>query len=186
MNARKKPNIAFILIAVFAALALIALILFATPLKTYTNGFLTSFFTDETPEESEARFDEIDKKVKELADEYDMEIEESDRSNRPSLDYRFTFGSSQLCVTFSNTEGYLNMTIICQEYMAADKNVISAFYNSFCFSSVEAIEIINYIEQLPAGSQTNEPTYFTSSGREYMEMKLDGLVLSGAVETNLY
>lgn len=185
MNIRKKPRLAFVLIIVFALLALIAVILFATPLKIYTNGFLTSFYTDETAEESEERFDDIDKKVKELAEEFDIEIKESDRSNRPSLDYILVSDSSQLCVTFSNTEGYLNMTIICQEYMAADKNLLSAFYNCFCFSSVESLEIIQYIEQLPVNSETMDPIYFTSSKREYMEMRMDGLVLSGAVETNI-
>lgn len=186
MSLRKKPRLAFVLIIVFASLALIAVILFATPLKTYTNGFLTAFYTDETAEESEERFDDIDERVKELADELDIEIQESDRSNRPSLDYILVSGNSQLRVTFSNTEGYLNMTITCQEYMAADKNVLSEFYNSFCFSNVKSLEIIHYIEQLSANSKTMDPIYFNSSGREYMEMGLDGLVLSGAVETNIF
>lgn len=186
MSTRKKPRLAFVLIIVFALLALIAVILFATPLKTYTNGFLTSFYTDETAEESKERFDDIDKKVKELADELDIEIEESDRSNRPSLDYIIASGNSRLCVTFSNTEGYLNLTITCQEYMAANKNVLSAFYNSFCFSSIESLEIIQYIEQLPINSKTMNPIYFNSSGREYMEMGMEGLVLSGAVKTTIF
>ncbi len=186
MNTRKKPRLAFVMIAVFALLALIAVIMFATPLKTYTNGFLASFYTDETAEESEERFDEIDKKVRELADEFDMEIKESDRSKRPSLDYRFVLDNSQIYVTFSNTEGYMNMTLICQEYMAADKNVLSKFYNSFCFSNVKSLEIIQYIEQLPVNSKTGEAVYFNSSGREYMKMEPDGLVLSGAVEKDIY
>lgn len=186
MNARKKPNLIFVFIIVFALLALIALILFATPLKTYTNGFLASFYTDETAEESEKRFDKIDKKVKELAGEFNIEIEESDRSNRPSLDYRLNSGNSQLYVTFSNTEGYLNMTVTCQEYMSADKNMLSELYNSFCFSNVKSLEIIQYIEQLPVNSKTMDPIYFNSSKREYMEIGLDGLVLSGAVETNIF
>ena len=156
LNTKKKPRWVLILVIVFVSLALIALILFATPLKTYTNGFLTSFYTDETAEESEKRFDDIDKKVKEFA------------------------------VTFSNTEGYLNMKITCPEYMAVDKNVISEFYNSYCFSNIDSREIIQYIEQLSSNSKTIDPIYFNSSKREYMELGLDGLVISGAVETNIY
>lgn len=186
MNKKKKPRWVLILVIVFVALALIAVILFATPLKTYTNGFLTSFYTDETAEESEKRFDDIDKKVKEFAKENNLEIEESDRSKQPSLDYRFKFENSRFSVTFSNTEGYLNMNITCPEYMAVDKNLISEFYNSYCFSSIESPEIIQYIEQLSSNSKTIDPIYFTSSKREYMELGLDGLVISGAVEKNIY
>lgn len=182
MKKKAKISKAAVIIIVFICLMLLFVIMFVSPAKKLTYGIITDVFTKESKTDTDKRFDNIDKQMRDFEKRGLILIKESDRSKLPSLDYRITINGEGASVTFSNTSGYCEIKIICPHYVSADKSVLCELYNEFAFYGTSTGEIIGYTQSITPDPQTAKPYFFTSSDKEYMSLSNDGLMLIGVVK----
>lgn len=161
------------------AIGLVITLLFLTPLKSFTHGFIIERLATETADETADRFESLSKQMTELCKELQTDITETDSSNLPSLDFRLDIVGCETAVTFSNTDDRCTLIMICRDYVKVDKEKITALYNEFAYYGIEVSELRNYIEKSTVGSK---PLYPTSSELESISITSDGLVFKGIVK----